>query len=291
MSIPLPRSGHGPAIATMCAGVGLLVMSDMAAKDLVARFSPFHIMFARSAIALPLVTLLILSLDGPRSFRTRRPAVHFARAALIMGATWTFFLSMRVMPLAEATALVLTAPFFVTALSVPILKERVGAPRWIALAVGFAGAMVILQPGGGTVQWAALLPLAAAVCYALTMISARFIDAADSPRTMMFYLTLFPFLMSSVTLLFDWPPVGPRDLMLFAVMAVVGTLGVTLISQAFRMAPAAVVAPLDYTALVWAGIAGWLIWDEVPGAALLIGGGIVVAAGLFVIWREGRAAQ
>jgi drug/metabolite transporter (DMT)-like permease len=170
-----------------------------------------------------------------------------------------------------------------------LLLLAVTAP--LALLFGFGGAMVIVQPGAETLQPAALLALGTALCYALVMIGARWIDRDDSVRTVMFYLTALPVLLTSWTLLLDWPAITAVDLSLFAAMAICGTIGITFITQGFRMAPAAIVAPFDYTALVWASITGWLFFGELPQIATYIGAAIIVAAGLFVIWREAQLAK
>ncbi len=287
----MDQKRHGAAIAAMCLGVFSLVLSDTAAKELAQRYEPLQIMFLRSCIALPIVTAIVVQAEGWGALRSKRPGVHLLRALLTLGAAYTFFTSLRTLPLAGATALALTAPLFVTALSVPLLGEKVGRLRWGALIVGFGGAMVIVQPGAETLQPAALLALGTALCYALVMIGARWIDRDDSVRTVMFYLTALPVLLTSWTLLLDWPAITAVDLSLFAAMAICGTIGITFITQGFRMAPAAIVAPFDYTALVWASITGWLFFGELPQIATYIGAAIIVAAGLFVIWREAQLAK
>ncbi|SOH94464.1 Threonine/homoserine efflux transporter RhtA [Monaibacterium marinum] len=287
----MTQGQNGRAIGVMCLGILGLVMSDTAANELVDRYEALQIMFVRSCIALPLVMAIVVRAEGWGALRSKRPSIHLLRAILTLGATYTFFTSLRTLPLAGSTALALTAPLFVTALSVPLLGEKVGRLRWGALVVGFGGALVIVQPGADTLQPAALLALGTALCYALVMIAARWIHEGDSLRTVMFYLTLLPLVLSSWTLLLDWPVMTLADLTLFAAMAICGTFGITLITQAFRMAPAAIVAPFDYTALIWASFTGWLFFDELPMAATYFGAGIIVAAGLFVIWREAKLAQ
>lgn len=285
------RARHSRAILAMCTGMVVLVLSDTAANDLIERYHALQIMFVRSALALPLVVLIVVRAEGWGALRSSRPGIHVLRTLLTLGATYCFFTSLRDLSLAGATALALTAPLFVVALSVPLLGERVGPLRWGALAVGFGGAMVIVQPGAETLQPAALLALGAALFYGTVMLAARWIPEGESVRTVMFYLTLMPLIATSWTLLLDWPPMSGRDLALLASMAVCGTLGITLITQAFRMAPPSVVAPFDYTALVWASVAGWVFFGELPAASTVLGAGIIVAAGLFVIWREARAAR
>ena len=230
----------------MCAGVLLLTISDALTKWLVARYGPFQIIFARNLTALPFVVALVVWTDGSKGLRSARPTIHLWRGLLTLGAAATFILSLRMLPLAEATALIGAAPLFIAALSAPLLGERVGALRWTAIAAGFAGVLIVTRPGAATFQAASGLALVATALYALIMISARWIDPRDSARTVMLYLTLAAALLSSFAVFIPWPEPRASDVPLFLATALAGTLGVTLITQAFHMAPAAVVAPFDH---------------------------------------------
>jgi drug/metabolite transporter (DMT)-like permease len=275
----------------MCAGVLLLTISDALTKWLVERYSPFQIILVRNMTALPFVVALVVWTEGWAGLRSARPMIHVWRGLLTLAAAFSFILSLRTLPLAEAMALVAAAPLFIAALSAPLLGERVGALRWAAIAAGFAGVLVITRPGAATFQAASMLALAATALYALMMISARWIHQRDSARTVMLYLTLTAALFSSFAVFLPWPEPEALDAALFLAMAVVGTIGVTLITQAFRIAPAAVVAPFDYTALLWAGIMGWLVWGDVPDALTLWGAAIIVASGLWLVLREHKAGR
>src|SRR5690606_10625873 len=144
------------------------------------------------------------------------------------------------------------------------LRETVGMRRWTAVIVGFLGVLVIVRPGAATFQPASLYVVGTAFFYALFMISARWIDRREGAWTMTVYVVLFPLLFSGLIAPFTWQPLQPSHLPLLFGMAVFGTLGMMLITQAFRQAPAAIVAPFDYTALLWASLLGWLVWGEVP---------------------------
>ena len=249
-------SSKSAAILTMCAGVLFLASNDAVVKWLVTRYDPFQIVFVRSLIALPLTVALVCFIDGAQGLRSARLPVHVLRGVLGVGASFAFILSLKSLPLAEATALVFASPLVVAGLSAPLLKEHVGWARAAAIVVGFIGVLIIVQPGAATFQVASLLAVGASVLYALVMLSARWIDKGDSIWTMMFYMTVFAALFSAFTVFTAWPTPEFSDIFLFLGTAVAGTLGLTLISQAFRMAPAAVVAPYDYTALIWASFLG-----------------------------------
>lgn len=278
-------------MATMCAGVLLLTVSDALTKWLVARYDPAQIILVRNLTALPFVVALVVWADGWRGLRSARPMVHVGRGALTLAAAFTFILSLRTLPLAEAMALVAAAPLFIAALSAPLLGERVGALRWAAIAAGFVGVLVITRPGAAAFQVASALALVATALYALVMLSAKWIDPRDSARTVMLYLTLVAVVFSSFAVFLPWPEPQALDAPLFLAAALAGTLGITLITQSFRMAAAAVVAPFDYTALVWAGALGWLVWGDVPDGLTLVGAAVIVASGLWLVFREHRGTS
>ncbi|WP_428642180.1 DMT family transporter [Roseibium sp.] len=280
------RSQITAGILVMCAGIFCLCVNDAIAKQLTSGYSPIQILFLRNIIALPIAVLIACMMGGRNALRSYRPVAHLVRGVLWIGAATTFFTSMIYLELAEATALVFAAPVFVTALSALILKEQVGWRRWSAVLIGFLGVLVIVRPGAGTFQTASLLPVATAIFYAVMMISARWVDQRESVWTLMLYLTGAGALLSALIAPFFWSPVKPEDLKLFIGIAVFGTAGVTMITQAFRMAPASVVAPFDYGALLWATLFGWLFWNEIPGPITFVGAGIIIASGIFIVLRE-----
>ena len=149
-----------------------------------------------------------------------------------------------------------------------------------SVVLGFIGVLIVVQPGGSTFQAASLLPVVSAFLYSIFMISARWIHASESMWTMMLYVVLFPLIYTAPFALLVWVPVGLEDVPFFVAIAICGSLGITFIGQAFRMAPAAVVAPFDYTALLWATLLGWLIWGEAPGLHIWLGWPLVVVSGL-----------
>jgi len=276
------------AILTICGGVAFLATNDALAKLLVDRYDPIQIVFFRNLIALPMVAAMVLYMVGGAGFRTLNLRTHALRGLLMLGGAYTFFKGLESLALAEATALVFSAPIFITALSVPLLGETVGWRRWLAVLVGFVGVLIIVRPGGATFQPASLYVLGTAVLYALFMISARMLDRRESMWTMMFFVMLFPMLYAAPFAAAVWVPVQASDLPFFAAQAVFGALGITLIGQAFRLAPAAIVAPFDYTALIWASLLGWLVWGDTPGVWTLAGASVIVISGIYIVYRESR---
>lgn len=283
------RNAALAAIGTMCLGIFCLVVNDSIAKWLTDHYSPMQILFMRNLIAAPPVLLAAWAFGGRRALATRHMKLHALRGALLVGGGFSFFLGLSFLPLAEATSLVFAAPIFITALSVPLLGDHVGWRRWCACIVGFVGVLVIIRPGGEAFQTASLLPVTTAVFYSLIMLSARRIDAREGVWTMMVYVTVFPLLYTALLVPFVWRMPDPAHILQLCGIALFGTLGMTLISQSFRMAPAAVVAPFDYTSLLWASILGWLLWGEVPDLATYVGAAIIVGAGIYILYRETRA--
>ncbi|MGY6695819.1 MAG: DMT family transporter [Roseinatronobacter sp.] len=277
------------AILTICAGVAFLVANDAVAKVLTDRYAPIQIVFLRNLFAVPMIAVVIFAVFGAARLRTRHLRLHALRGLVMVAGATFYFTALIYLPLAEATALVFSAPIFITALSVPLLGEHVGWRRWGAVLLGFVGVLVIVRPGSAAFQLAALLPVGTALCYAVFMISARWIDRTENLWTMMLFAMLFPALYAAPVAVAVWQPVQFADLGLFIAIAVCGSLGLALIGQAFRMAPAAIVAPFDYSALIWATGLGWLIWGDIPVFGTVLGAAIIVASGIIIILREARA--
>lgn len=276
-------------ILLMSTGVACLCINDAFAKTLTESYSPVQIFFLRNLIAMPFAVLCVLLTGGRGALRSRRPAPHFLRGALWLFATVLFFSGLKHLELAEATALVFVAPIFITALSAIILREQVGWRRWSAVLVGFVGAMIVIRPGGDAFQPASLFPLTTALVYACLMIAARWVDPRESVWTLLFYMTGTGLLFSACLAPFFWVAPRGEDLWLFLSVAVFGTAGVTMMTQAFRFAPAAVVAPVDYSALLWATALGWAVWGELPDLATYLGASVIISSGIFIIYRERKA--
>jgi len=282
---------NGRAIAVMSAGVLCLVANDTLAKWLTDFYNPIQIIFMRNLIAVPMVAAIILALRGPSAFITPHLKVHAVRGLMVVTAAFLFFSGLAELPLAEATSIGFAAPIFITALSVPLLGEPVGWRRWAAVLFGFAGVLIIVRPGAAAFHPASLYVVGTAILYAFYMISARWIGPGERFGTMSFYVLLFPLIYAAIAVPFVWRPVDPSHLLVFGGLAVVGSLGVSLIGHAFRLGDAAVVAPFDYSALLWASLLGWLIWGEIPGSWTYAGAAVIVASGIYIVWRETRTRR
>ncbi|WP_324754094.1 DMT family transporter [Roseovarius sp. Pro17] len=273
-------------IVLMCAGIACLSVNDAIAKTLTDSYAPVQILFIRNAIALLPALLIAVSIGGKAALWSYRPMAHLVRGIIWTCAAIMFFLGLRHLGLAEATTLVFAAPIFIIALSSILLKEHVGWRRWLAAVVGFIGVLVVVRPGSATFQLVALFPVGTALFYALLMIGSRWVDPRESTWTVMLYLVGAGALISGILSPFYWVAIRPEDIWLFIWIALFGTAGMTLITQAFRFTSASVVAQFEYTGLLWATLLGWLFWRDVPDLTTFVGAGIIVISGLFIIFRE-----
>lgn len=249
----------------------------------------FEIVFFRNAFAFIPLLAYIFATGGPRLLVTRRPLGHLLRAAIGVTGMLCGFTAVAAMPLAEYTAIQFAAPLFITALSAPVLGEKVGPSLWAAVMVGFAGVVVMLRPDPANfIAPAALLALIQALGTAGAMLTIRQLGRTEAGPTIVFYFTLFAALVGAAGLPFVWSTPDAGTLALLVLTGLVGGIGQLLLTAAFRLAPPAVVAPFDYATLLAAGVIGFVVWGELPGWATWAGAPLVIGSGLYIVWRETR---
>lgn len=291
MSAGVRSNRPGLGIASVCLGILCLASMDAVAKWLGESYPIVQIVFFRTLFALPPVLLLAWLSGGFHLLRPVRLPVHLLRGALGGGAIVFFFSALRYMPLATVWTIAFAAPLIVTALSRPLLGEPVGPRRWAAVLVGFAGVLVVIQPGTATFEWAMLLALGGTLSYALLLMTARKFSGSETAPAMVLFNMLVPLAVASLITPAVWtPPVGWA----WAGFVAAGLLGgsaMIFLTLGYRLAPAAVVAPFDYTALIWSVALGWWIWGDWPTPATWAGATLIVAAGLYVAYRETRGAR
>jgi drug/metabolite transporter (DMT)-like permease len=235
----------------------------------------------------------VLRSGGWSALRTRRPWAHGVRGLFAVCSMLAFFESLRLLPLATVIAISFAAPLFMTLLSVPLLKERVGVHRWGALLAGFLGVSLIVGPQAldGDLGLGAWLALLASLLYAAAMACVRWLSPTESDLSMMVWQNLTMGLAGAVGLLFV-PLEAPASMWpIIALMALLVLLGQRCTFRALRLAPVGVVAPLHYSELLWAALLGWVFWREWPGAHVWWGALLVVGAGLYTLWRERARTQ
>ncbi|MEX1107270.1 MAG: DMT family transporter [Dongiaceae bacterium] len=282
-----------PGVDRPLTGALLMVLSVFlfASMDMLVKLASEHhpigqIIFFRNIVAFLPLSFFILQAGGVSVLRTRRLGGHLLRAAFGLAAMVCFFISYKLLPLGEAVALGMVGPLFITALSVPLLAEKVGIRRWSAVVVGFVGVLVMTRPGSGIFDPAALIPLVGAFFLALAMIMIRRLAHSEHSATIVFYFTVTATVASAASLPWQWATPDATGLALLVSIGLIGGVAQFAMTQAFRQAPAALVAPLEYLALVFAMLYGLWIWREYPDLFLGIGAAIVVAAGLYILHRE-----
>lgn len=268
-------------LATLCFGI-----MDAGIKYLAGDYTTWQIMFFRAFFSLLPIGVLIARSGGVVGLVTPRWPSHVGRSLIGLGAAYGFFYSFAHMPLADVYALGFAAPLFMTALSVPILKEKVGWRRWAAVLVGFAGVMVMLRPGQGVLSWLSLVPLVAALLYALAMLFVRLLSRTESNAAITFYFVITMALVSGFMMIPGWRMPTPVDLALLAMIGIIGGIAQIVFTQAFRLAAPSLLAPFEYVGMIWAAGFGYILFGDVPDSAIWTGCAIVVASGLYIIRRE-----
>jgi drug/metabolite transporter (DMT)-like permease len=274
-------------ILSMLAAVTTFAVMDVMLKRLVENYPAMQVTFLRGAAALPLLLAANAAFGRWRDLKPQRWRLHVLRGFLSVALLWCFVYAVSQLSLASAYAIFMSAPLLITALSVPMLRERVGWQQWVAVFVGLAGVIIVLKPSGaGLVTIGGLAALASAIGYALNAITIRILTRTDSSAATVFWSLLFLTIISGVLASARWVPLQWDHWYLIVGLGVTGALGQYFITEAFRLAPPPVVAPLEYTALAWGILFDWLLWSTAPGLRMLTGAFIIVASGIYVINRE-----
>jgi drug/metabolite transporter (DMT)-like permease len=283
----MARSDNSTGVIAMLLAVGLLALMDAGLKALAAHYPPLQVAALRGLVALPLVCAYVAwRKAGPSLLRVRWP-LHILRGALSVGMLGLFAYALKRMPLTEAYTLIFVAPLMITALSGPVLGEKVGALRWSMIALGFAGVLVVLRPTGASViSLAGLAVLAAAAAYAVSAVTVRVLGRTDSSESMVFWMTGMLAVGAGLLAAPNWVALRAADAPVLAVIAVTGFLGQLAITEAFKRAEASLIAPLEYTALAWGAGLDYFFWHTLPDAVTLVGAAIIIASGLVLLRRE-----
>ena len=285
-------SGNLRSIQAMLAGVVMFSIMDTAMKLLSAHYPALQVAALRSLSSLPLVCAWLLWRGGLRSSLRVRWPLHLLRAVIGIVMLSLFAYGVRELSLAEAYSIFFIGPILITALSVFVLKERVNAARWVAIAVGMAGVLVVLRPSGeGFLTLGGLAVLVSAVCYAVSAVTGRILARTERSEHMVFWLMLMMAVGASVLAAPGWVPVPASQLPLIGVLAVSGFLAQLALTEAFSHGEASVVAPFEYTALAWGIAIDWLMWHTLPDQTTLIGAAIIIGSGLYLIRHETTHAE
>ena len=298
-------------ISLVVIGLSLFALQDMTMKYFSTRYSAIQIVFVRSLVAMVPITLMVLLSSGRQGLRSNKPGLSLLRGLLGFLSYIGYYLAIAALPLAEVVAIVFLAPIIVTMLSALLLREQVGWRRWLAVLMGFIGALVVVGPSGQLGNAAVGLACFAAVSYAGAIILTRYIAPYDQPWTITWYTTAV-FAVGSIfaaTLIFvmGWQPGSDNpslqfmlrswnwslsiDLSLMIGIGLTFTVGMYCLTKAYCTAPASIVAPFEYTYILWAVLFGYLFWQEVPKPTTLLGISLLISSSLYIFYREYQLSQ
>jgi drug/metabolite transporter (DMT)-like permease len=294
------------AILCLCGGIAVFSVQDLILKLLSDRYPLSEAMVLRSVTAIPFMLAITWWFDGGlRSLVSRSWGALLARGILNFLAYTAYYLALAALPMATTVALYFTAPLIIVILSVVMLKEQVSPARWMAVALGFAGVLIMVRPGGALFDWAALLPIFCGFAYALSMIMARTMGTRDSAAAMAFWGNN-AFLLCSLALTAvygggthaqafhpslafltrGWATPTATDAALMCACGAIAAVGLTLLTQAYRIGQSSVVAPFEFTFAFWGILWGWLFWAQWPDRLGWVGIAVIIVAGVYVLRAE-----
>jgi len=279
-------------IALMCGAVALFAVLDTTAKYLNTQMDSLEIAWARYTSAFVLTLIVSNPFTHTKLLRTASLKLQLTRSVLLVASTVLNFLALRWLQLDEVLSIIFTFPFIVAIASGPLLGEWIGWRRWCAIGFGFAGVLVITRPGFGGMHPAALLSLAATICYGLYAVITRIVSRVDSNQTSLFYANFIGALVMLPIIPFVWQTPGNWTIALMLIATgVLGSLGHFFLISGHKLAPAAVLSPFIYTQLIWVVILGYLVFDHVPTQWTMAGAAMVIGSGLYLLYRERQVGK
>ncbi len=277
-------------ILFMLAAIAVLSIMDAALKSLVAHYPPIQTACLRGLFSLPFILLFVIRHGGFAQVLHGRISLHVLRAVLGVSMLASFIYAISVMSLADAYAVFFIGPLLITALSVPILKEKVSTAQWIAISFGLIGVLLMLRPQGKElISLGALASFAAALMYAVSALLMRVLGRTESTVTMTFWFVTLVSVLSLTLSLPNWVPIIWTDWPWLLTVGICGALGQYLITEAFRSAQPSVVAPFEYTAMLWGLGFDFVLWSALPGAMTMLGASVVIGSGLYLLRQEAKA--
>ena len=244
-------------------------------------------------VGITLTLAIYFAIRGERLgdlMKTERRRLQLARPAFLVGSITSLFIGLTYLPIAETTAIGFTAPLFITALSVPILREKVGLHRWTAVVIGLVGVLIIVRPGGGLWHWASVMPLIGAMFFACFQLVTRVLASSERTHVTLFHTGLGGLLWTSLMVPFFWTPPTAVHWAVFIGTGVMGTMAHLCMISAFNRAEASLLAPHNYTKIIWVAVLGYVLFDDVPSLNMWIGTAVIVSAGVYVLYQERRRA-
>lgn len=279
------RSGQLRGVIYMLAAAFVFCVSSVSLKQMAGDYTVFQVIVIRTVFALALAVFIAARAGGVTALKTEHPYLHIARSVIGFFSISAFFFALQNLPIADAMTAAYCAPLFITALSVPLLKEQVGRRRWTAVFIGFAGVAVVAAPEGAfNIGLAAAL--ASALSYGFVAILIRKMSATETLASVSFYTSVFYMVLGLCVSIPLWETIRAEDWPLFVIIGVAGAGAQILMTASYRAAPVAAVAPFEYSSFVWALAFDFVIFSLTPSWATLAGAAVIIASGLYIVRRE-----
>lgn len=276
-------------LTAMLAGVAAFSLMDAGLKLLTQDYPATQVAALRGLSALPVVFVWALYSGGAGQLTRVRWPLHLIRGVLSVFMMVTFTFALKELTLARAYALFFIAPMLIAIFSIFMLGERVARAQWIAIAVGFAGVLIVLRPQSSGFGWAGTLAvLGTALSYAFSSVLVKIIGRTDSTQSMVFWMTCMLAIGATLLALPHWQPIQQQHVLIIFGVALTGAVGQWGITFAFKHAPAASVAPLEYSGLAWVIMIDWFVWSAIPAWRTLAGAAVIIASGLYLLRFETR---
>ena len=282
-------------------GLGAILAQDIIMKNLSAHYSVIQLIFVRSVFALLILSCLVPFISGSKVLHSNLKGVQILRGSLQFLSFSCYYIALKSMPILDLVTIFFSAPLIAVALSVPILKECVSTKHWIAISVGFAGALLMIGPKGlGFDQSIALLALVAAILYAGSIVATRILGESDQGATTALYTAIMYAVLAGLSVSameFIYPWIMPdsyspatdywialtmQHMGLLVVAAIAVCVAFLLLAHAYRQAPVSILAPWEYSALIWGGVLGYLFWNELPSTVTIFGASLIVSSGIYI---------
>jgi S-adenosylmethionine uptake transporter len=284
--VRLPSGPLGPVLALMA--FGLYATHDVLIRILGETYNIVQIVFYMSLLGFPMLVLLQLRDPAPVSLRANNPGLMALRTTAVMISGAAAFYAFTVLPLAQVYSVLFATPLLITLLAIPFLGEKVGIHRGLAVVVGLIGVLVVLRPGGGEFSLGHLAALLAAVSAAVNSVVVRKIGRQESNLVMLIYPLLANVAVMGVAMIPVYVPMTLADLGVVAVIAILALVAMNLSIAAYRLADAALVAPMQYSQILWATLYGALLFNETPTLFTAAGSALIIGSGLYILFRESR---
>ncbi len=268
-------------------GLGMFLFSavDTGAKFLTAELHPFQIVWTRQ-LGLLAAAVVLIAMKGRAILKTTHPRLQVLRGCVAAGSASLFIFGVTYIPLADAVAVSFVAPFMVTLMGAVLLREPVGLRRWLAVIAGFCGAMVVIRPGLGVVHPAAFLIILAAFFFAIRQIISRALSDTDKTGTTIVYTAVVGSTILTVPLIFVWQTPTSEQALILVAIAVLAAIAEVCVIKALELAMAVVVAPMQYTLMIWGTFYGFMVFNQLPDFWTRVGAFIIILSGLYTLWRE-----